>query len=68
MHWLGDCTCIWHPAAYETFSQAVIFSLIFDTLVKVDKDEQTIIPDLADSWEVSPDAREYTFHLHPGVT
>lgn len=66
--WLGDITPIWHPAGYETFSQAVIFSLIFSNLVKVDKDEHTIIPDLADSWEVSPDAKVYTFHLHPGVT
>ncbi|HVA84759.1 MAG TPA: ABC transporter substrate-binding protein, partial [Candidatus Saccharimonadales bacterium] len=32
------------------------------------KDEKTIIPDLADSWDVSPDAKTYTFHLHPGVT
>jgi ABC-type transport system substrate-binding protein len=66
--WLGDLTPIWHPAGYETFSQAVIFSLVFDNLVRVDKDEQTILPDLADSWEVSPDATQFTFHLHPGVT
>ena len=66
--WLGDLTPIWHPAGYETFSQAVIFSLIFDNLVRVDKDEKTILPDLADTWEVSPDATTYTFHLHPGVT
>jgi peptide/nickel transport system substrate-binding protein len=24
-------------------------------------------PDLADSWDVSPDGKTYTFHLHPGV-
>jgi len=26
-----------------------------------------IEPDLAESWEASPDATEFTFHLHPGV-
>lgn len=29
---------------------------------------RTIIPDLAESWEISPDETEYTFHLRPGVT
>lgn len=24
-------------------------------------------PDLADTWDVSPDGKRYTFHLHPGV-
>ena len=33
MHWLGDCTCIWHPAAYETFSQAINFELMFSNLI-----------------------------------
>ena len=33
MHWLGDCTCIWHPAAYETFSQAINFELMFSNLM-----------------------------------
>lgn len=35
-----------------------------------DQDPQTgeIIPWLAQRWEISPDAREYTFHLHQGVT
>src|SRR5206468_7497720 len=32
-HWLGDCTCIWHPVDYETFSQAINFEMMFSTLV-----------------------------------
>ena len=31
------------------------------------KDGQTIIPDLAWRWEISPDGKKYTFHLRKGV-
>src|SRR5690242_4377273 len=33
MMWLGDITPIWHPAAYETFSQTLNFELMFDNLI-----------------------------------
>ncbi len=65
--WIGDLTPLWHPAAYQTFSQAVVFFLLFNTLVKLDIDLTTIVPDLAEKWEVSPDARVYTFHLRRDV-
>lgn len=65
--WGGDLTPLWHPAGYQTFSQATIFYLIFNNLVKLDRDLKTILPDLARSWEISPDARVYTFHLHQNV-
>ena len=58
---------MWHPAAYQTFSQATIFYLIFNNLVKLDRDLTTILPNLAERWEVSPDARVYTFHLHTNI-
>ena len=45
--WLGDLTPLWHPAGYSTFGQSVIFSLIFNNLVKLDDDLKTVIPDLA---------------------
>ncbi len=69
MHWLGDCTCIWHPAAYETFSQAINFEMMFSTLIDRgwEGDNWTPIPDLADSWDISPDGLVWTFYLHPGV-
>jgi len=40
-------------------------SFLFDTLTW--KDEDGIIPWLADGWEVSEDGTEWTFKLHPGV-
>jgi len=40
-------------------------SYLFDTLTW--KDENGIIPWLADSWQVSEDGTRWTFELHPGV-
>ena len=65
--WGGDLSPFWHPAGYHTFSQACIFYLIFNNLVKLDKDLETILPDLAESWETSPDARVFTFQLRQDV-
>ena len=65
--WGGDLSPLWHPAGYHTFSQASIFYLIFNNLVKLDKDLETILPDLAESWEISPDARVFTFQLRQDV-
>src|SRR5207244_1106420 len=65
--WLGDITPIWHPVKWETFSQSTIFVNIFNTLAKTDTDLSTVIPDLAERWEVSPDAKMYTFFLRKNV-
>src|SRR5438876_5805487 len=41
---------------------------MYDLLIRRDpRDGQTITPDLAQRWEVSPDNRKYTFHLRHGV-
>jgi ABC-type transport system substrate-binding protein len=69
MHWLGDCTCIWHPVDYETFSQAVNFELMFSNLIDHNWTSETTVEfggDLAESWS-TPDAKVYTFKLHSGV-
>jgi len=41
--------------------------ILFSTLVDVDSDEETILPDLAQTWEQSTDAKTYTFHLNPAA-
>ena len=40
---------------------------LYDTLTAFDADG-TIVPNLAQSWEISEDGTEYTFHLQEGVT
>ena len=43
-------------------------SPMYDTLIRRSpKDGQTIIPDLAQRWEIAPDGKKYTFHLRKGV-
>ena len=44
-----------------------IVGLVFDPLVRKDS-QGRIIPGLAESWDISSDGREYTFHLRTGVT
>lgn len=39
---------------------------MYESLVKYDR-QGKVIPGLASSWHVSPDARTWTFQLHPGV-
>ncbi|MDD5091759.1 MAG: peptide-binding protein [Candidatus Wallbacteria bacterium] len=43
-----------------------ISALVFNGLVKFDKNYK-VIPDLAESWEFSPDFLHLLFHIRPGV-
>ncbi len=45
-----------------------VASLVQDTLVALDWDAKTAIPNIAKSWTVSPDGRTYTFQLRDDVT
>lgn len=44
----------------------VVYANMFEGLVKVDRDGK-LVPGLAAKWEVTPDAKVYTFHLRKGV-
>lgn len=51
-------------SSYFTFQ---VLENVYDTLVEPDEHLE-MQPALAQSWEVSPDARQWTFALRPGVT
>jgi len=44
-----------------------VFMNIYDQLVRVAPDGVSLEPALAESWEISPDGKIYTFKLRPGV-
>lgn len=64
---LGDNTPTFGPTSQNTGNDAITNSLILSNLVKVAPDEKTIVPDLAEKWEASPDAKTFTFTLRQGV-
>jgi ABC-type transport system substrate-binding protein len=61
------------PAHFDVHQSGTVANIgpqspMYDTLLRRSpKDGQTIIPDLAWKWEISPDGKRYTFHLRKGV-
>ncbi len=54
------------PLEGDVYVDGQITDLIFSNLVKANY-LGNLAPELAESWEISPDHREYTFHLRKGV-
>src|SRR5438309_10672389 len=61
------------PAHFDVHQSGTVANIgaqspMYDLLIRRDpRDGQTIIPDLAQRWEIAPDGRKYTFHLRRGV-
>ncbi len=55
-----QCTSIHYTIAQNVFNRLV-------EMENDDNGEMVILPSLAESWEISDDGREYTFHLREGV-
>lgn len=47
--------------------ELTIMNCLYNGLVKYKEGSWEIVPDLAESWEISTDGKEVTFHLHKGV-
>ncbi|MBB5912109.1 peptide/nickel transport system substrate-binding protein [Nocardia transvalensis] len=56
------------PAQAGTNQTVYVTRQIVDSLTDQNPETGAITPWLAQSWEVSPDAKTFTFHLRPGVT
>jgi ABC-type transport system substrate-binding protein len=65
---LADHFNFWHPVQFQTGNQFQWWNNVFNTLVNVEADSQTVAPALAESWEVSDDATEFTFNLVQDAT
>lgn len=58
----------WHSALRGGLDNAWIARTVaYDGLVRYDREWKEIVPNLAESWEVSDDATTYTFHLREGL-
>jgi peptide/nickel transport system substrate-binding protein len=56
------------PARGFEQTTGMIHKAIYNTLVTLKEDDiSQVVPDLALSWDVSPDAKVFTFHLRSGV-
>lgn len=61
------------PAHFDIHQSGTVGNIgpqgpMYDNLTRRDpRDGQSIIPDLAWKWEISPDGKVYTFHLRKGV-
>jgi peptide/nickel transport system substrate-binding protein len=44
-----------------------VYSQLYESLVTANARLDAVEPQLAESWDVSPDGLTYTFHLRPGV-
>jgi oligopeptide transport system substrate-binding protein len=54
------------PAISADTSSHLYVMQIFSGLVRLDH-ELNVVPDIAETWEESPDGKTYTFHLRQGV-
>ncbi|KIQ19891.1 ABC transporter substrate-binding protein [Rhodococcus sp. MEB064] len=63
----GAPTCS-DPAQAGTNQTIYVVRQVVDSLTDQDPDSGEIEPWLADRWEVSPDAKSFTFHLKDGAT
>jgi ABC-type transport system substrate-binding protein len=61
------------PAHFDVHQSGTVSNMaaqgpMYDNLIRRDpRDGQTIIPDLAYKWDISPDGKTYTFYLRKGI-
>ena len=53
------------PDTITVYTDSHIAYSLFEGLTKLDAKTSLAAPDLATSWDISPDGKDYTFHLRP---
>src|SRR5437899_1891408 len=56
-----------YPAVNTTGTSFDANSQIYSRIVDFERGGTTVVPGLAEKWEISPDGKVYTFHLRKGV-
>ena len=56
-----------YPAVNTTGTSFDANSQIYSRIVDFERGATTVVPGLAERWEISPDGKVYTFHLRKGV-
>ena len=55
------------PVQHQSIDEYQIYSQIYETLLKLDSDYKTLLPNLADSWETSSDNKQFILHLKDNI-
>src|SRR4051794_2385764 len=63
---IGTSLATLDPLLTTIGDEYIYNNLVFSGLTQMAED-QTVHPDLAESWEYSPDLKSWTFHLRRGV-
>lgn len=64
---IGADISILDPAKIFQIENQTVAANVYDGLVKYDQKTNDLVPDLAEKWTISPDAKTYTFTLRSGV-
>ena len=65
--WQGDYPKSLNMWLDNNSFSGVVSSMMFEPLVELHSTEDRPIGELAESWEISPDKKSYTFHLNPAA-
>ena len=59
----------WDPLGSASLSSVISYSQLYNQIVQFDTtNTQEVVSDLAESWEISADGKQYTFRIHEGVS
>ena len=59
----------WDPLGSASLSSVISYSQLYNQIVQFDTtNTQEVVDDLAESWELSSDGRQYTFRIREGIS